>query len=246
MEFGRRSSCERSFKSLKCDFTRARTPLGDRIFIQHNHDQTRSMAALTFRIEDLALHAGFRHLLSIPDITVDLRYGTANNFVGRDLYGDLDCAWLHKDAADALEAASKSLRAARPNLQLLVLDALRPQRVQEALWQALEGTPLTIYLANPVAGSIHSFGMAVDVTLTNADGEELDMGTPFDDLTELSHPGLEEGFFLQGQLTENQLANRHLLRDLMTGSGYRGISTEWWHFDFGDRQQVRANYPRVL
>jgi D-alanyl-D-alanine dipeptidase len=204
------------------------------------------MTAPTFRMEDLVLHDGFRHLSSIPEITVDLRYGTLNNFVGRDLYGDLDCAWLHKNAADALETASKSLRSARPDLQLLVLDALRPQRVQEALWQALKGTPLTMYLANPIAGSIHSFGMAVDVTLADASGAELDMGTPFDDLTELSHPGLEEGYFLQGQLTESQIANRHLLRDLMTGSGYRGISTEWWHFDFGDRQQVRAKYQRVL
>jgi D-alanyl-D-alanine dipeptidase len=204
------------------------------------------MTAPTFRMEDLVLHDGFRHLSSIPEITVDLRYGTLNNFVGRDLYGDLDCAWLHKNAADALETASKSLRSARPDLQLLVLDALRPQRVQEALWQALKGTPLTMYLANPIAGSIHSFGMAVDVTLADASGAELDMGTPFDDLTELSHPGLEEGFFLQGQLTESQLANRHLLRNLMTSSGYRGISTEWWHFDFGDRQHVRANYHRVL
>lgn len=197
-------------------------------------------------MEDLALHAGFRHLSSIAGIGIDLRYGTPNNFVGRDFYGDLDCAWLHKNAADALETASKSLRSARPDLQLLVLDALRPQRVQEALWQALKGTPLTMYLANPIAGSIHSFGMAVDVTLADASGAELDMGTPFDDLTELSHPGLEEGYFLQGQLTESQIANRHLLRDLMTGSGYRGISTEWWHFDFGDRQQVRAKYQRVL
>jgi D-alanyl-D-alanine dipeptidase len=222
------------------------TPPSDRIFVQLNHDQTRSMAAPTFRIEDLALHAGFRHLSSIPGITLDLRYGTPNNFVGRNLYGDLDCAWLHKEAADALEVASSVLSSTHPHLRLLVLDALRPQRVQEALWQALEGTPLTMYLAHPIAGSIHSFGMAVDVTLADAAAGELDMGTPFDDLTELSHPGLEEGFFLQGQLTESQLANRQLLRRVMTGSGYRGISTEWWHFDFGDRQQVRANYPRVL
>ena len=204
------------------------------------------MTAPTFRMEDLVLHDGFRHLSSIAGIAVELRYGTPNNFAGRDLYGELDCAWLHKEAADALEAAATALSSTHPHLRLLVLDALRPQRVQEALWQALEGTPLTMYLANPTAGSIHSFGMAVDVTLTDAGGEELDMGTPFDDLTELSHPALEEGYFLQGRLTENQLANRHLLRELMTGSGYRGISTEWWHFDFGDRQQVRAHYQRVL
>ena len=204
------------------------------------------MAAPTFRMEDLVLQAGFRHLSSIPDLLLELRYGTPHNFVGRDLYGDLDCAWLHKEAADALEAAANALRSVRPDLRMLVLDALRPQRVQEALWQTLEGTPLTMYLADPAVGSIHSFGMAVDVTLTRKNGEELDMGTPFDDLTELSHPGLEEGFLLLGRLSATQLANRHLLRDLMTGSGFRGISSEWWHFDFGDREQVRADYARVL
>ena len=58
-----------------------------------------------------------------------------------------------------------------------MLDALRPQRVQEALWAALQGTPAACYLAPPERGSIHSFGMAVDVTLIDADGAEFDMGT---------------------------------------------------------------------
>jgi zinc D-Ala-D-Ala dipeptidase len=201
---------------------------------------------LSIPIEHLRSNAAFRHLSTINGIGVDLRYGSPNNFVGRDLYGDHDCAWLHVDAATALEDALTYLKQERADLRLLVLDALRPQRVQQQLWDALAGTPLTMYLANPEAGSIHSFGMAVDITLAGEHGVELDMGTPFDDLSERSHPALEERFVAEGVITEAQLENRLLLRRVMTRAGFHGIRSEWWHFDCGDRQQVRREYPRVL
>jgi len=196
--------------------------------------------------EDVAASAEFRHLDSIAGIRVDLRYASSNNFVGCDLYAPYDCAWLHVQAADALERVVAWLRVRRPDLTPLVLDALRPQRVQQQLWDALEGTGLRLYLADPARGSIHSFGMALDITLVDADGVELDMGTGFDDMTELSHPALEQGFVLAGQLTEAQLANRHLLREAMLQAGFLGIRTEWWHFDCGDRDLVRSTFRRVL
>jgi zinc D-Ala-D-Ala dipeptidase len=200
----------------------------------------------TLPIEAIATNIEFRRLSSIANIAVDLRYASADNFVGRDLYSPHDCAWLHRDAAAALERVVVYLELKRPDVQLLVLDALRPQRVQEALWAALEGTDLRMYLADPARGSIHSFGMAVDVTLIDHHGGELDMGTPFDDLTELSHPKLEEGFLIKGELTQLQIDNRQLLRDAMVQAGFDGISTEWWHFDCGDRDQVRETYSRIL
>ncbi|EKU83732.1 M15 family metallopeptidase [Massilia timonae] len=201
---------------------------------------------LTLASEDIAGSPEFRHLDSIAGIDVDLRYATANNFVGRDLYSPYDCAWLHVEAAAALERAVAWLAVHAPGLKPLVLDALRPQRVQQQLWDALEGTDLRLYLADPARGSIHSYGMALDITLLDADGVELDMGTGFDDMTELSHPALEEGFLLAGQLTEHQLANRRLLREAMLQAGFLGIKTEWWHFDCGDRDLVRATFRRVL
>ncbi|QYG00291.1 MULTISPECIES: M15 family metallopeptidase [Massilia] len=201
---------------------------------------------LTLASEDIAGSPEFRHLDSIAGIDVDLRYATANNFVGRDLYSPYDCAWLHVEAAAALERAVAWLAVHAPGLKPLVLDALRPQRVQQQLWDALEGTDLRLYLADPARGSIHSYGMALDITLLDADGVELDMGTGFDDMTELSHPALEEGFLLAGQLTEQQLANRRLLREAMLQAGFLGIKTEWWHFDCGDRDLVRATFRRVL
>jgi zinc D-Ala-D-Ala dipeptidase len=200
----------------------------------------------TLPIEAIATHTEFRRLSSIANISVDLRYASADNFVGRDLYSPHDCAWLHRDAAAGLERVVAYLALNQPHVRLLVLDALRPQRVQEALWAALEGTDLRMYLADPVRGSIHSFGMAVDVTLIDRNSNPLDMGTPFDDLTERSHPKLEEGFLIKGELTQLQIDNRQLLRDAMTKAGFSGISTEWWHYDCGDRVQVRATFARVL
>lgn len=200
----------------------------------------------TFAIESIAEHPEFRRLDSIAGIAVELRYATANNFVGRDMYAGYDCAWLHRDAADALARVARDLNDVRPDLRLRVLDALRPQRVQELMWQTLQGTNLLEYLAPPDRGSIHSFGMAVDVTLVDGAGRELDMGTSFDDLSERSHPALESALLLRGELTAEQIANRVLLRNAMTGNGWHGIKSEWWHFDCGDRNLVRQNYTRIL
>lgn len=200
----------------------------------------------TVQIEAVADCVDFCRLNTIQGTQVDLRYGSAQNFVGRDLYGDIDCAWLHRDAATALTLAVDWLQKRRPDVKILILDALRPQRVQETLWQALAGTDLQMYLADPARGSIHSFGMAIDLTLINANGSELEMGTPFDDLTVYSHPALEEKFLAEGVLSNQHIQNRRLLRDAMTHAGFHGINTEWWHFDCGDRLKVRADYARVL
>ena len=200
----------------------------------------------TIAIDAVPGHSAFVPLAQIAGIRVELRYASPNNFVGADMYTPFDCAWLHRDGADALLRAVDALARRRANCSLLVLDALRPQRVQERMWKALEGRGLTQYLANPARGSIHSFGMAVDVTLVDAAGSELDMGTGFDDLTERSHPALEEGFLIRGELTQEHIDNRRLLREAMQEAGWSGINTEWWHFDGGNRERIRAEYPRVL
>jgi D-alanyl-D-alanine dipeptidase len=202
--------------------------------------------SLTLASEEIAGSPEFRHLSTIAGIAVDLRYASPHNFVGRDLYRPFDCAWLHRDAAAALEQVVAWLAARRPGCTPLVLDALRPQRVQQQLWDSLEGTGLQMYLANPIRGSIHSYGMALDITILDESGAELDMGTGFDDLSELSHPALEPHFLATGKLSGQQVANRQLLRDAMAQAGFVGISTEWWHFDCGDRNLVRATFRRVL
>jgi D-alanyl-D-alanine dipeptidase len=197
------------------------------------------------RCEDVASHPDFRHLSTLRGIAVDLRYTGANNFVGHDLYGALDCAWLHGLAATGLESAARLLARAAPGHRLLILDALRPHRVQIELWDFLEGTDLRQYVADPARGSIHSFGMALDVTVLDPDGRELDMGSGYDEMTELSHPKFEARHLASGELTPLQVRNRELLRGVLFRSGFQGIDNEWWHFDMLDREHVRRYFTRV-
>lgn len=197
------------------------------------------------RCEDVGSHPDFRHLAALPGLAVDLRYATPNNFVGHDLYGTLDCAWLHRLAAEGLERAASLLAREAPGHRLLVLDALRPHRVQVQLWDFLEGTDLRQYVADPARGSIHSFGMALDATIVDARGRELDMGSGFDEMTAMSHPKLEAMHLAEGRLGPRQVANRELLRRTLAHGGFRGIDNEWWHFEMLDRQHVRQTFTRV-
>ena len=197
------------------------------------------------RCEDVSSSAGFRHLSALPGIGIDLRYASPNNFVGHDLYGSLDCAWLHELAAAGVERAGALIAREAPGLRILVLDALRPHRVQIQLWDFLDGTDLRQYVADPARGSIHSFGMALDATIIDTPGRELDMGSGYDEMTEMSHPRLEAAHLAEGRLTPAQVANRDLLRRAMAHGGFGGIDNEWWHFEMLDRDHVRKTFTRV-
>ena len=200
----------------------------------------------TIRVEDIAAHAEFRRLDAIAGIAHDLRYATADNFDGRVLYDGFDCAWVRVEAAAGLEASAAWLARTHPAYRIVVLDALRPQRVQEAIWRDVAGTPAALYFANPDRGSIHSFGMAVDVTLRDATGREVDMGSGFDEMTLASHPSLEAEQLAAGVITPAHIAARQMLRGAMAAGGFAGIPTEWWHFNHGDPATIRRAFSRVL
>jgi D-alanyl-D-alanine dipeptidase len=197
------------------------------------------------RCEDIATHPHFRPLAGVQGVRVDLRYAGTNNFAGRVLYRELDCAWLRREAAEGLEDAARWLQQCRPGHTLLVLDALRPQRVQEAIWADIAGTPAQAYFADPARGSIHSFGMAVDVTLLDPQGRECDMGSGFDEMSLRSHPTLHAEHLALGVLSAAQITERGWLHAAMVRGGFHGIPTEWWHFDHGDRDAVRRDLQRV-
>ena len=185
-------------------------------------------------------------LSAVAGVSHDLRYASANNFSGRVLYAGFDCAWLRREAAQGLEQAAHWLAGARPGWRLLVLDALRPQRVQEAIWADAAGTPAQSYFADPQRGSIHSFGMAVDVTLLDPRGREVDMGSGYDEMTLRSHPAMDSEHLALGVLSAAQVAERGWLHAAMVRGGFHGIATEWWHYDHGDREQVRTTFARIL
>lgn len=199
----------------------------------------------TVSIDTLNANPDFTPLAAVPGVRLALRYASANNFLGRNLYAPLDCAYLHREAAEALSRAAGALALAHPGHSLLVLDAVRPQRVQEVMWASVAPAD-RLYLADPGPGSIHSFGMAVDLTIVDTTGRELDMGTGFDEMDERSHPALEPRFLAAGELTAVQVSNREMLRAAMRAGGWQNIPTEWWHFDCGDRKRVRAQFARVV
>lgn len=195
--------------------------------------------------ELLSSHPDYCRLSALPGIAVDLRYASANNFVGYALYQGIDCDWIHREAAAGLLASANWLKRHYPEYQILVLDALRPNRIQIKLWEFLDGTNLRIYVADPALGSIHSYGKAIDVTLTDQHGVELDMGSDFDELNEKSHPVLEKQLLQSQQLSSHHLHNRTILRNAMEAGGFHGIRSEWWHFNHGDPAFVRASYLKI-
>lgn len=165
---------------------------------------------------------------TFPQLNIDMKYATADNITGQPIYSVARCL-LHVDAANALEKSIEIARVA--GLTLQVLDAYRPQKAQALLWLACPDQNYVVPLSQ---GSNHSRGTAIDVTLIDADGNALDMGTGFDEMTELSHPNHPE-------LAASFQRNRLLLNAVMFGGGFCGIATEWWHFELPGA----AAYPLI-
>jgi D-alanyl-D-alanine dipeptidase len=182
---------------------------------------------------------------TLPCIAVDLRYATTDNFTGINLYGPFNLAFLHRFAANMLATAAASLQQREPGHRLLVLDATRPPSVQQKLWDHVAGTAMQAYIADPAKGSIHNFGLAVDLTIIDADGNELDMGTAYDTFDPLSQPALEVKFETEGKLTGEQIANRKLLRRIMEEAGFIQLPHEWWHYDALSPDAVREQYQVI-
>ncbi len=122
----------------------------------------------------------------------------------------------------AITALAKSISIAQlSGLQLVIYDAYRPQQAQAMLWQAC---PDPQYVVDVTVGSNHSRGTAIDLTLRDEHGNILDMGAGFDEMHERSHA-------YHPSVPPAAQRNRLLLNAIMTGGGFVGISSEWWHFE---------------
>jgi len=166
-----------------------------------------------------------------PALRVELKYSTMDNFLAADVYGDLEQAFLLPVAAKKLALAEQLLRQRHPQYTLIVYDAVRPRAIQRRMWGLVKGTDKQSYVADPDQGSVHNYGAAIDLSILDQQGQPLDMGTPFDFFGDLAQPQLEAKYLAQGQLNKQQVANRQLLRDIMTKAGFTGIPNEWWHFN---------------
>jgi D-alanyl-D-alanine dipeptidase len=196
-------------------------------------------------LQAIAHDPAFVEIKDGPGVAVSLRYATSDNFVHADVYGAFTHAYLRRAGAAELAAAVAILEREHPGWKLLIWDALRPRSVQRIFWAKVVGTPQQDYVANPDTGSIHNFGLAVDLTLLDASGHQLDMGTGFDAFTDVARTDHEEALVTSGRLSEAEEANRLILRGLMTRAGFRTILEEWWHFDALPPAEVKAHYQIV-
>ncbi len=166
----------------------------------------------------------------IPDICLDIRYATANNFMGYPLYSSPLC-YLHEDTAVALCKVQAELSTL--SLGLKIYDGYRPLPVQQAMWDAIQDDRFVSNPAVRIGGHIR--GIAVDVTLIDRDGEELEMPSGFDEFNEKAYSSYMGA-------SAAALSNRSLLHAVMTKHGFSTIDTEWWHFDLNGGYDD-AKYP---
>jgi D-alanyl-D-alanine dipeptidase len=179
-------------------------------------------------------------------LRVDIRYATPDNIIGTVLYNGITGAWLRPEAAIRLLKAQRLLRERHPSYSLLIYDAARPMSVQRLMWNTVKGTGKTNYVSNPAnGGGLHNYGMAVDVTIADATGVPLPMGTPFDYFGEEAHTGNEDSLLKRGRITREAFLNRRLLRDVMKQAGFMTIPYEWWHFNACTRKEAILKYPLI-
>jgi len=161
-------------------------------------------------------------------IFIDMKYATAENFVEEKMY-DCSRCFLRPEVAKAVVRVHEQLQ--ERDLGLKMLDCFRPRPIQWKLW---EKVPDPRYVADPRKGSMHNRGAAVDLTLVNAQGEALEMGTPYDFFGPEAHPSYTN-------LPDSVLANRATLRDAMLSEGFQPITTEWWHFSLGGKNYALSD-----
>lgn len=179
-------------------------------------------------------------------LKVRLMYGLPDNFTGVVLYDDISDIYLHPDAAKALVDAQRELHCLYPQYNLLVKDAARPMSVQTKMFRAVQGTSKANYVANPAkGGGLHNYGLAVDITIVDENGNELPTGTPVDHLGPEANIDREESLVAKGIISETERQNRLLLRRVMKKAGFTPLRTEWWHFNFVSKRKAQASYRRL-
>jgi D-alanyl-D-alanine dipeptidase len=157
-------------------------------------------------------------------IKLDIRYATADNFVGKPVYPEAR-AFLQRPAAAALLRVHEELK--KQGLGLVIFDGYRPWSITKLFWDVVPEDKRK-FVANPEKGSKHNRGCAVDLSIYDLKtGKLIDMPSGFDEFTERASPDYAGG-------SEKERANRNLLRKLMEAQDFTVNPNEWWHFDHKD------------
>lgn len=162
-----------------------------------------------------------------PDFVYELKYATPDNFLKQAVYDCGEC-YLRKSTAEALVKANEAFKLLGYRIKLF--DCYRPLSVQKKMWKILPGTH---YVANPAKGSKHNRGAAVDLTLVDAQGKELNMGTPFDFFGKEAH-------HTYTQHSKEVLENRKLLKETLDKFNFKSIYSEWWHYEYRPEMQSKV------
>ena len=161
------------------------------------------------------------------DFVYELKYATPDNFLKQAVYDCGEC-YLRKSTAEALVKANKAF--IQLGYRIKLFDCYRPLSVQKKMWKILPGTH---YVANPAKGSKHNRGAAVDLTLVDAQGKELNMGTPFDFFGKEAH-------HTYTQHSKEVLENRKLLKETLDKFNFKSIYSEWWHYEYRPEMQSKV------
>lgn len=160
-------------------------------------------------------------------IKLDIRYATANNFVGRAVYPEAR-AFLQRPAAEALIRVHKLLK--KEHLGVIIYDAYRPWAITKLFWEVVS-LDQRKFVADPAKGSKHNRGCAVDMGIYDLKtGKAIPMPSGFDEFSDRASPDYKGG-------TAEETANREKLRRLMEAEGFTVNQNEWWHFDFNGWEQ---------
>ena len=162
-----------------------------------------------------------------PDFVYELKYATPDNFLKQAVYDCGEC-YLRKSTAEALVKANEAFK--QLGYRIKLFDCYRPLSVQKKMWKILPGTH---YVANPAKGSKHNRGAAVGVTLVDAQGKELNMGTPFDFFGKEAHHTYTEH-------SKEVLENRKLLKETLDKFNFKSIYSEWWHYEYRPEMQSKV------
>ncbi|RTY93599.1 M15 family metallopeptidase [Flavobacterium sp. GT3R68] len=162
------------------------------------------------------------------DFILDMKYATTDNFLKAKVYDCAECFLRYKTVKSLLEANERFVK---KGYRIKIYDCYRPLDIQKRMW-AIVSNPE--YVADPKKGSIHNRGGAVDITLVDKNGKELDMGTAFDHFgIEASHQYLN--------VSDEVLANRKLLKKIMLKSGFKSFDSEWWHYNIKNAKLERVS-----
>lgn len=173
-------------------------------------------------------------------LSIELQYADT---LKKDLYCGESRAFLHRVAARKLEKVLLILKEKFPGYSLVIMDAARPRHAQEALWNEVRGTGQMLYVSNPRKGSLHNFGMAIDIAARKPDGSLVDMGCQYDEFSSLASasPRVMDSLVHLGLLTPRQRENRRIFTQVLRSAGFIQLPSEWWHFNAASSAWVREN-----